>query len=197
MTESKKQEHIAQPGSGSASHLISRLLSGVSRSKLPDRRAHLIFWSLLVAGLVADLWTKSAVFAWVEEQPNRVICVIDGFLQFVAERNAGAAWGIATGRRGLLITVSVVALVGILLFLLLSGSRDRTVHTAFGLFAAGVCGNLYDRIFEGGTVRDFVDVAVWPGKRWPAFNVADALLCIAVGLMILSSLGVGKRSVSH
>ena len=59
---------------------------------------------------------------------------------------------------------------------------------ALSLFAAGVAGNLYDRAFNDGLVRDFIDIMYWPGKHWPAFNVADSMLCTAVGLLILSSL---------
>ena len=54
------------------------------------------------------------------------------------------------------------------------------VQVALGLFAAGVSGNLWDRIFNGGQVRDFIDVVYWPGRHWHTFNVADAMLCIAV-----------------
>jgi lipoprotein signal peptidase len=37
-------------------------------------------------------------------------------------------------------------------------------------------------------VRDFVDVVYWPGRHWPAFNVADSMLCAAVVLLLLSNL---------
>ena len=62
------------------------------------------------------------------------------------------------------------------------------MHVALGLFTAGICGNLWDRIFNDGRVRDFIDIVYWPGKHWPAFNIADSMLCIGVGLMIISSL---------
>jgi signal peptidase II len=66
------------------------------------------------------------------------------------------------------------------------------VHVALGLFAAGVCGNLYDRIFNDGLVRDFIDV-YYRQHHWPAFNVADSMLCIAVGLGIISCFWAPKR----
>ena len=197
MTQSRKDHSDARQGCGVSCHHTSRSTLSSVRTKLPDRTAHLIFWPVVVIGLVLDLWTKSIVFAWVQRQPSQIVFVIDDLLRFVAEMNAGAAWGIAMGRRYLLITVSVAALAVILVVFLLSGPGQRLIHMALGLFAAGVCGNLYDRIFNDGQVRDFIDVAVWPGKRWPAFNVADAMLCVGVGLMILSSLGVGKRNVAQ
>ncbi|MHC4642836.1 MAG: signal peptidase II, partial [Planctomycetota bacterium] len=33
--------------------------------------------------------------------------------------------------------------------------------------------------------------------HWPAFNIADSLLCIGVGLMIISTLLTGKSPQEH
>ena len=61
------------------------------------------------------------------------------------------------------------------------------MQISLGLITAGVVGNLYDRLFNEGRVRDFIDVyrGHW---HWPAFNVADSLLCIGVGLIIIGML---------
>jgi signal peptidase II len=151
---------------------------------LPDLTAHLIFWSLAIAGFALDLWTKHAVFQWLENRGY--FSVIDGFFTLVRTVNDGAAFGIASGNRILLVSVSLVAMVAIFLIFFLSGTERRLIHVALGLFAAGVCGNFYDRAFNEGLVRDFIDIVYWPGKHWPAFNIADSMLCIAVGLMIIS-----------
>ena len=186
MTELKREKSIAQPSSGWA---FLKHRSWV----LPDLAAQLIFWPLIMAGLALDLWSKKAVFDWLGQKPGHSVSIIDGFLQFIRAKNAGAAFGIATGQTQLLAAVSVVALVVILVVFLLSGTEKKLVHIALGLFAAGVCGNLYDRIFYDGFVRDFIDIAYWPGKHWPAFNIADSMLCIAVGLLIISA-STGKSS---
>lgn len=178
VTDSSEQKNDAR------SHL-GRALSNVKSCDLPDLKAHVIFWPLFVAGVVLDVWSKRAVFARLELGDS--IVVIDGFLRLVAALNQGAAFGIAAGQSSLLIVISLLALVVILGAFLFSGTRQRLIHVAFGLFAAGVCGNLWDRVFNDGLVRDFIDVTYWPGKHWPAFNVADSLLCIGVGLLILSS----------
>ena len=160
---------------------------------LPDWAAHFTFWPLIAVGLTLDLWTKRAVFDWLQQEQSNGISIIDGFLQFVRAKNAGAAFGIATGQTQLLTVVSVIALIIIFAVFLLSGTEKRLVHVALGLFAAGVCGNLHDRIFHDGFVRDFIDIVYWPGKHWPAFNIADSMLCIAVGLLIISA-STGKSS---
>ncbi|MHC4124347.1 MAG: signal peptidase II [Planctomycetota bacterium] len=148
-------------------------------------KAHLIYWPLLVGGLVLDLWSKAAIFKWLK--PYETFPLIDGFLNFVVAENAGAAFGIASGMKYLLMTVSIVALIIIFLIFFFGSAKTKVVYVALGLFGAGICGNLYDRIFNDGLVRDFIDVVYWPEKHWPAFNVADSMLCIAVGLMILTS----------
>jgi signal peptidase II len=164
----------------------SKGLAGGRRIELPDAKAHVIFWPILLAGLALDLWTKQAVFAWVG--PEGGARIIDGILSFRTALNTGAAFGIFSGRQLILISVSVLAMTAILAIFFVGGARQRVVQVALGLFAAGVSGNLWDRLFNGGQVRDFIDVVYWPGRHWHTFNVADAMLCIAVGLLIVATL---------
>ncbi len=91
----------------------------------------------------------------------------------------------------------MAALVVIFAIFLFSGSQGKLVHIALGLFAAGVCGNLWDRVFNDGRVRDFIDVVYWPGRHWPAFNVADTMLCIGVGLLVISTFFTGRPLQKH
>ena len=186
MTESEREESSARLGSGRA--FLKR-----QHFALPDLAAQLIFWPLMAAGLTLDLWSKRAVFNWLEQKPGNSVSIIDGFLQFVAMENKGAAFGIAAGQYHLLLAVSAIALVVIFAVFLVGGTRQKLVHIALALFAAGVCGNLYDRIFNNGLVRDFIDV-YYRQYHWPAFNVADGMLCIGVGLMIISSFRAPRRS---
>ena len=184
MAESKEDKNIAQPG-----------LNRFFFRQLPLRqglKAHFIFWFLTVAGLMLDLWSKSAVFGWLKSRGS--VPIIDGFLQMVTAENTGAAFGLAAGQQFFLKAVSIVALIVVILFFLFSETKQRLAQVALGFFAAGVCGNLYDRMFNDGRVRDFIDVVYWPGKHWPAFNLADTMLCVGVGLLIISSFRVQKSS---
>ena len=156
------------------------------RPSAPPRREQFIFWSLLAVGLTMDLWSKFAVFAWLQHKPHNTLVVIEGFFRLVALENDGAAFGIAAGQKMLLIGFSVVALMVIFAVFLFGGKHQRLVYITLGLFAAGVCGNLYDRLFNHGLVRDFIDIVYWPGRHWPAFNLADSMLCIAVALIVIS-----------
>jgi signal peptidase II len=165
--------------------------------ELPDIIGHLIFWPILLSGLLADLWTKQAVFAWLEHKVGQSTDILDGFLMFRMALNTGAAFGIASGRLPFLVGVSVVALLVILGVFFLATARQRMLQVSLGLFAAGVSGNLWDRLFNGGRVRDFIDVVYWPGRHWHTFNVADAMLCIAVGLLVVATLLTDSSNRTH
>ncbi len=161
---------------------------------LPDTKTHLIFWSLMAGGLTLDLWTKKAVFDWLK--PYETYPIIDGFLRLIIAVNNGAAFNLFAGKPYFLAAVSFVAIVGIFAVFLFSRDMHILGHIALGLFAAGVCGNLYDRLFNNGSVRDFIDV--YRGSyHWPTFNIADSLLCIGVGLLIISSFFTEKPAQKH
>lgn len=189
MTQFDKEESNAPPSPGLA--FIKRLFS-----TLPSFGAHLVFWPLMAAGLLLDLWSKNTVFDWLQQQRRDSFTILDGFLQLVVAENPGAAFGIAAGQTQLLVGVSSVALIVIIAVFFFSKTEHALVHAALGLFAAGVCGNLWDRIFNGGLVRDFIDV-YYRSYHWPAFNVADSMLCIGVGLLIISGFFTGKSYRGH
>lgn len=151
---------------------------------LPGLKAHLIYWPLTTAGLLLDLWSKNVVFDWLSRKGQPVV-VFEGFLNFVVRENAGAAFSIAYGQRTLLVVFSAVALILVFGIFLFGRIKHSLGYIALALFTAGVLGNLYDRMFNNGLVRDFIDVH-WHNWHWPAFNIADSMLCIAVGLLIIS-----------
>jgi len=161
---------------------------------LPERRAHLLFWPLMIGGLLLDLWSKKAAFERLE--PYEVYRVIDGFLQLVRAENNGAAFGLFAGKSCFLTAISSIAMVAILGVFLFAANRQKLVNIALGLFAAGVCGNLYDRAFNDGLVRDFIDL-YYRSYHWHTFNVADALLCVGVGLLMISTFLIEQPAQKH
>ena len=180
----------------SSSSSTQTSLSERKAPRLPGLKAQLVFWPLIAAGFTLDLWSKIVVFDWLKQQQSNSVSIIDGFLQLVLAQNDGAAFGLFSGKPYLLAAVSVIALLVILAIFFLSGTQHTLVHIALALFAAGVCGNLYDRIFNNGFVRDFIDV-YYRQFHWPAFNIADTMLCIGVGVLILSTFFTGKPYRTH
>lgn len=134
--------------------------------------------------LVLDQWTKLLVdsrFVLYESMP-----LIDNFLALTYVRNKGAAFGILSDsaiRVPFFITVSSVALLGILWYLRHIKIDQKLQQWALVLIFSGALGNLIDRI-RLGEVIDFVD-AHWYQHHWPAFNVADSAITIGVGLLLI------------
>ncbi len=194
MRESKREEITARPKG-------RVFLSGFGEKKLPDLGAHIIFWSLAVGGLAADLLTKKLVFDFLSQRPDFRFSVIKGFISLVMATNKGAAFGMFEGARVILTVISFIALLIVLFVFFFVGGKNRLFYVVPGLFAAGISGNLFDRLFNSGEVRDFIEVIYWPGlKPWPAFNVADSLLCIAVGVVLIVSFirrPSGRRAQQH
>jgi signal peptidase II len=157
--------------------------------KFPDKKAHMLYWPIVVIGIIADLWSKSAVFAWLDakEGYGSDYSVIDGFFRLVMRENSGAAFSIARGQTVMLVSVSVLALIVVLGLFLFGRIQGKVMHVGLALFTAGIIGNLYDRVFNNGYVRDFLDV-YHNDYHWPAFNIADAMLCTAVGLLLIANI---------
>ena len=141
-----------------------------------------------------DLWTKKAIFNWLEN--TGYYSILDGYVQFVTTSNPGAAFGMFADMTYMLKVISIIALVVILGIFYFSGNRQVLVNIALGLLTAGICGNLYDRFFNGGSVRDFIDIS-YGDYHWPAFNIADSLLCIGVGLLLISIFFTPQSSQKH
>jgi len=191
MTEPKTEPTSTPSHSG----ILSRIRHFISEAELPSPRAQVLFWGLFIAGLALDLWSKKAVF---DRLPHRgdLVVLIDGLLNFVHAQNNGAAFGICAGQPFFLAAASIIALLFVLGYFYLWHTKQTLVHVALGMLAAGICGNLYDRLFNEGAVRDFIDVYITISgreRRWHTFNVADALLCIGVALLIIWT-GVSGKS---
>ena len=152
-------------------------------SLLPGFGDQVLFWSVGLAIFGFDLWSKKAVFSWLIEKPGHEYSIIDGFLKFVLAVNPGAAFGMASGKRVFLVAVAAIALILVVGVFLAGKVRSRLMIFALGLFGGGVAGNFYDRAFNDGLVRDFIDV-YWGSHHWPAFNVADSALCVAVAIIV-------------
>ena len=60
-----------------------------------------------------------------------------------------------------------------------------------GLIVGGALGNVIDRV-RFGAVVDFLDFHLI-GYHWPAFNVADAAICVGAGLMVADGLWSPRR----
>ncbi len=147
-------------------------------------RKSAIFLPIFLAGVVLDQLTK----LWVMRDLalGARVPIISGFFNLVHVHNRGAAFGLMAGlsdafaRFFFIGTTGVVlAVVGYLLWRLPAGHNRAAV--GYTLILTGAVGNLLDRL-RLGEVVDFLDF-YWGTYHWPAFNVADSLVCLGAGVL--------------
>ena len=146
-------------------------------------------FGLGLAVLLLDQLAKQSVRATLSVGESRP--VLPGFFDLVYVRNDGAAWNLLGGHGVVLTGISVAALIALFLFrrAILDGSRAKVVF--MGLLVGGIAGNLVDRI-RFGWVTDFLDFR-FGSYHYPAFNVADSAICLAVALYLVLDLPAVRR----
>ena len=95
------------------------------------------------------------------------------------EQNTGIAWSIPVPQPWLNYAI-VILLIFIPFFI--AGQidlRKKNARIYLSMIMGGAIGNLFDRLVHGYVV-DYVSVG-W----WPVFNLADALLCAGIFLIIV------------
>lgn len=124
---------------------------------------------------------------------SRSITISERFLRLRYAENPGAAWGLFRDlsekvRGPLFHLVSIGAVILIFhYFLRLTGAPDeRWALFGLPLVLGGALGNYIDRIARS-FVIDFIE-AHWMDKvAWPSFNVADAAICVGVGMLVVDA----------
>jgi signal peptidase II len=114
------------------------------------------------------------------------IKVIGDYVKFNLVYNPGIAFGIRMGGKYILSAISLIASVGIIVYIYKMKNARRLELWAFASILGGAFGNLIDR-FLYGKVIDFVDCD-FPDiimQRWPVFNVADSFVTIGMVLLII------------
>ena len=101
-----------------------------------------------------------------------------GILNIHFVKNTGAGFGILQGQPLFLGIISLVVAILVIINYAKIG-KEIVPQLLWAFFLGGVMGNLADRIWRR-YVIDFIDFSFWP-----AFNVADAALTVAViGLIV-------------
>jgi signal peptidase II len=139
-----------------------------------------------------DQVTKHLVLRFVVFEDIRV--VVPDFFSIVNITNDGAAFGSFKNNNTFFIVLSCVAFVFVFALLVRRRSRDRLRDVSLALLLAGIMGNLTDRLLHGHVI-DFAlfDLHIPFAHPWPAFNVADSCICIAVICFIIHSLKKRKE----
>lgn len=164
---------------------------------------YILFLSLPLYAL--DRATKYFVVHSIE--PDRPIIVVPKFFHLVNITNTGAAFGSFKNNNTFFIAISCLAALAALVLLLSHPKvQAKEIRSAWrksnfwrdvslALLLAGVLGNLSDRLLYGHVI-DFLlfDLHVPFAHPWPAFNVADSCICIAVVFFIINSFRSDKKA---
>ncbi|MEZ5935539.1 MAG: signal peptidase II [Alphaproteobacteria bacterium] len=151
-----------------------------------------LFIALLV--IVLDQITKWIALTGVGFGADPI--AVTSFFNLVLVWNRGVSFGMfnEAGAAGpwILSGLAIVVVLGLLYWL--RQAEARLTVTALGLVIGGALGNVIDR-FRFGAVVDFLDVHI-AGYHWPAFNVADAAICVGAGLLLLDGLLSPQRQTT-
>ena len=152
-------------------------------------RRFLILFAVVANLVLVDAVVKELAAGCLRGSAS--VSVVPNVFDLAYVENRGCAWGLFQGQVWPLAAFGLVALV----FLLwkrrsvFGGQAKRSAKLgaiAEPLLYAGIVGNVIDRLFRG-YVIDMFDFH-WGVHHYPCFNVADALICISVGLLLLASL---------
>lgn len=167
----------------------------------------LLFTSFIV---IADQFTKLMVkganipwlglhFSGMPIGSSRPI--FGDLLRLTYIENPGMAFGIDLGGKMFFSMVSIIASIGIILYLYRMRNESLPYRISLAMILGGAIGNLIDRTFYGlffegarlfhGRVVDFIDADFFDMNlfgyhlnRWPVFNIADAAVTCGVILLL-------------
>jgi len=125
---------------------------------------------------------------------GQVIPVAD-HLNLVFVLNTGAAFSFladAGGWQKWFFTVLALGVVLVLGLLVWRAPHQRLFAAGSSLIMGGAIGNVIDRLTIGAVV-DFIDL-YWRSWHWPAFNLADAAICLGAALLVIDELRRVRRA---
>jgi signal peptidase II len=166
------------------------------------------FGALVFTGTATDLWTKQWVFDW-RGLPGQLPpwWILEPYFGIETAVNPGALFGMGAGWGKLFAGLSIVAAIGIVVWL----SKFRAIASwwlvvALGCVSGGILGNLYDRMgmwnppperpeWQSG-VRDWI-LFRYEQYTWPNFNIADSLLVCGAIMLAIHSLYASPATPSE
>jgi len=175
----------------------------MTASGLPKSRIAL-FLVLAAIGCSLDLAAKSWILGKYGTEaaagPDPIVLIPDVF-GLTTNLNEGALFGVGQGKSTLFAGLSIIAALGVLIWLTIGGAaRDAWLTVALAAIMAGILGNLYDRLGLPGlkwqwpdpregqpvyAVRDWLHVQIKAiNFNWPIFNFADCFLDIGAAMLL-------------
>jgi len=160
-------------------------------------RRPLPFAMLVLLGVVVDQLTKHLAF-WLIP-PGGSVPLLTGIFHFTHATNKGVAFSMLSGWPMVILAITLITIPALAWWYARTWREaPSSLVAGQGLILSGALGNLIDRV-QFNYVRDFLDfMPPLPliGK-WAIFNVADAFICVGVGLFLYAELVKGPQVKSQ
>lgn len=137
----------------------------------------MIYILIIGLGLIVDRLTKVYAVKNFIDNP-----ITSPLINFTYLENRGAAFGILQDKRIFFLLITL-AIVGYLIYQLYKTHHKNPpmINISLAMIISGALGNFYDRLVNGYVV-DFIEFSF---INFPIFNVADILVTLGCGLMII------------
>ena len=139
----------------------------------------LICLLIVALGIALDYATKQMIIA--NMYLGQSIPLWEGVLHITYVINEGAAFSMLSGQRWVFLIISSVAIAVMGAFLIFTKNSRPIWLYSLSMIISGGIGNMIERIYLG-YVTDFIDFTL---INFAIFNVADSLVCIGAGLLLL------------
>ncbi|MCH2036971.1 MAG: signal peptidase II [Rickettsiales bacterium] len=159
---------------------------------------HYLIKGLIIALIiiVLDQVTKIMIFDFLSTRGGYM--KILPFFNLVMVENRGISFGLFSDKQySHLFFLVTSSLITVFLLVWLKKAENKVICWGLALMIGGAVGNIIDRV-RMGAVADFLDFHV-AGFHWPAFNVADASICIGAFFLIIDAIffSNGKKSTMN
>jgi signal peptidase II len=142
---------------------------------------------ITVTGFSIDIYTKNWAFQTLKDKHK--ITIVKGFVECGYTENRGMIFGILNRSNTnfiyfILRHATPIGTFILILFLIISRKHSFFYLLPYNIILSGALGNSYDKITKG-FVIDFIHIHFLNILDWPFyFNIADALICIGMGILI-------------
>lgn len=150
-------------------------------------------WLFAAFTLVMDQFSKWYLLEVMDMATRREPIILSDFFALVMVWNHGISFGLFSNhgidaRWPLMLLALIITAI---MARWLHRASQRFTALAIGLIIGGALGNVIDRA-RFGAVADFfyAHIGQW---GWPAFNIADAAICIGVALLLVESMFKRKQ----
>lgn len=109
------------------------------------------------------------------------IILVPKFMYITYLKNTGGAFSILDNNIYFLIIIGMLALGGLIFYLLKKDNFRKLEVISYGILFGGILGNFIDRIIYGGVI-DYIGL-IFGSYYFPVFNFAD--ICIVIGIIML------------